>query len=111
MSGIREHCGLGSAEECVQGVWGPIPQGHSSVQMGNLEVIWVDQQSAVASSQSEEGGLLMLLQLVDGLTTAADIRPVLPRGAVSVLNDYTCSICGELHTQMKKVGVCGVRKG
>ena len=47
-------------------------------------MIW---QSAVASSFSEEGGLLLSLQLVVGVYTTADIQPALPLGAVSVVND------------------------
>ena len=45
------------------------------------------QQSAVASSQSEEDGLLVLLQLVDGVSSTADIQSALSPGVVSVVND------------------------
>lgn len=51
-SGIRECCGLGSVEECVQ---------ESEV----LYHMYVAQQSAEASFQSEDEGLLVPLQLVD----------------------------------------------
>ena len=47
----------------------------------------VAQRSAVASSQSEEGGLLVPLQLVDGVNTTADIQPALPLGAASIFGD------------------------
>ena len=42
---------------------------------------------AVASSHSEEDGLLVPLQLVDGVNTVADIQLALPLGAVSIVND------------------------
>ena len=51
-SGFGERCGLGSVEECVQ---------ESEV----LYHMYVAQQSAEASFQSEDEGLLVPLQLVD----------------------------------------------
>ena len=44
------------------------------------------QQSAVASSQSGEEGLLVPLQLVNGINTTADVQPALALGAVSVVS-------------------------
>ena len=62
-------------------VWGPVPQGQSSV--------WkiLNQSGWAVSSQWEEDGLLVPLQLVDGINTTADIQPALPLRAVWVVND------------------------
>ena len=54
----------------------------------------------MASSQSEEDGLLVPLQLVVGSSTTADIQPALPLGGVLIVNDGLGLSVGQLVAEL-----------
>ena len=57
------------------------------VSVGNLQAVEMAQQPAVASPQSEEGCLLVSLELVDWISTTLCIQSSLPLGPEMIVDD------------------------